>query len=322
MAVRLPSGLICLTVDTANQGTRIHIEQDLDPYICVFDPCDSPLEIYSSRQEWLAHMSTRHRSEWICLSSDHKQVPWKSNNPDSLQSHLLECHPGAFHPDQLPVVVQASQSFIRPLFQQCPFCPEFEVGGLEDHIVGHLRTFALRSLPCHADGSDFGSLASSLSTATHTHTSSQMSNPEVSRTISDSRQPHLAQFLPKWTLEDAQDNGAPQDNAVPDVSDNTLSSLEHYHRLGFRRASGISNATISYLVRELPVPVLAPAAYSMDAISQLEDKPLFTIASKVLSPERRQAYKAKAAAVRMYVFWTHPDLGQIFYHLIPTCGDV
>lgn len=304
----------------ANRRTREHIERDLDPYICVFDPCDSPSELYSSRQGWLAHMWSRHRTEWICFSSDHKE-PWKSDKPSSFKQHLLECHPKEFRPDQLPTIVEASKSLIRPLFEQCPFCSESRVGDLEDHIVDHLRTFALRSLPSHDD--EFGSVATSSNLRTITDSGGQPSSPGVSKTISNSRLPQLLEFLPEWTWDDTWDHNSQQAEDLPDVSNSILQSLDHYRRLGFDRTNGITRATLLHLVHELPVtlgvalyshfsfwsdtlPVSARASHTMDAISQLEDKHLSAFASKRLSTEQQQSLTARARANRMYASHTYP----------------
>ncbi|PKK44837.1 hypothetical protein CI102_13256, partial [Trichoderma harzianum] len=122
-----------------------HVSKDLYPYVCVVDKCDDPIEIYSSRKEWLAHMSTRHLMRWYCIAKLHTQ-PLEFDSENGFIEHMKIGHPGKFKNDQLSLVAENSSRPKDSVFDDCPFC----IGtsdNLEEHVALHLRDLALRSLP-------------------------------------------------------------------------------------------------------------------------------------------------------------------------------
>lgn len=64
---------------------------------------------------------------------------------------MESAHPRKFNPAQLAVLADLNGRTIGPLFKSCPLCGLGEVTGstMEDHIVGHLRSLALQSLPSY-----------------------------------------------------------------------------------------------------------------------------------------------------------------------------
>ncbi|KAI3571003.1 hypothetical protein IWW34DRAFT_812082 [Fusarium oxysporum f. sp. albedinis] len=47
---------------------RAHVVQDLCPYICIFEDCESPDKMYASTYEWMSHLAKCHSTtEWVCL---------------------------------------------------------------------------------------------------------------------------------------------------------------------------------------------------------------------------------------------------------------
>lgn len=63
---------------------------------------------------------------------------------------MKEKHGKAINDEQIAVLADRSLQLNGPLFKSCPFCGIEELdckGRLEDHIVGHLRSLALKSLP-------------------------------------------------------------------------------------------------------------------------------------------------------------------------------
>ncbi|KAM6484223.1 hypothetical protein HDV62DRAFT_315358 [Trichoderma sp. SZMC 28011] len=122
-----------------------HVNKDLYPYVCVVDKCDDPIEIYSSRKEWLAHMRTRHLMRWYCIAKPHTQ-PLEFDSESGFIEHMKVGHPGKFRNDQLSLVAENSSRPKDSVFDDCPFC----IGtsdNLEEHVALHLRDLALRSLP-------------------------------------------------------------------------------------------------------------------------------------------------------------------------------
>ncbi|KAF2805712.1 uncharacterized protein BDZ99DRAFT_396002, partial [Mytilinidion resinicola] len=121
-----------------------HVKKDLDAYFCVFKECDSPYEIYSSSKEWLSHMSTRHRMRWQCFATGHEPLLCKTS--EDFETHMRTVHAGSFSDKQLPFILEISAQPITPTLEHCPFC-SISDGDIEGHVSGHLREFALRSLP-------------------------------------------------------------------------------------------------------------------------------------------------------------------------------
>ncbi|KAK5992076.1 hypothetical protein PT974_05473 [Cladobotryum mycophilum] len=59
---------------------------------------------------------------------------------------------GKFTDAQLGALADKNARAMSPMFQSCPLCGAYEVdGGMEIHVVGHLRLLALKSLPTCGD---------------------------------------------------------------------------------------------------------------------------------------------------------------------------
>ncbi|KAL6825861.1 hypothetical protein J3E69DRAFT_380963 [Trichoderma sp. SZMC 28015] len=154
-----------------------HVSKDLYPYVCVVDKCDDPIEIYSSRKEWLAHMSTRHLMRWYCIAKPHIQ-PLEFDSENGFIEHMRIDHLGKFKNDQLSLVAENSSRPKDSVFDDCPFC----IGtsdNLEEHVGLHLRDLALRSLPWPDDDDRYSQLGDYL------HSDNSTSNENTRSTIVD-----------------------------------------------------------------------------------------------------------------------------------------
>ncbi|KAG9496428.1 hypothetical protein J7337_013016 [Fusarium musae] len=61
-------------------------------------------------------------------------------------------HPGMFTDDQLGILADQNGCKAGPLFKACPLCGEEKPQpSMIDHLVGHMRFLALKSLPPHQD---------------------------------------------------------------------------------------------------------------------------------------------------------------------------
>ncbi|XXG96335.1 hypothetical protein Hte_002617 [Hypoxylon texense] len=130
---------------------KLHVRDDLDAYVCLFKDCNSPHELYGHSSSWLSHMR-EHAMRWRCTSKSHGEVICESKS-DYL-SHMKSAHQGKFSEPQLGVLARRNGRVMGPLFKSCPLCGKEEVDGtMEDHIVGHLRFLALKSLPIYDDES-------------------------------------------------------------------------------------------------------------------------------------------------------------------------
>jgi hypothetical protein len=131
-----------------HQRRRKHIRKDLDPYVCVFDECETPFEIYSSSKEWLSHMRSQHCMRWHCFFTSHEPSFFQS--PGALEQHLREIHAGQFSSEEMSFLVENSSHPSLSVIEQCPFCQE-TAENTEEHVAQHLIQFALRSLPWSED---------------------------------------------------------------------------------------------------------------------------------------------------------------------------
>ncbi|KAJ5770964.1 Serine/threonine-specific protein phosphatase/bis(5-nucleosyl)-tetraphosphatase [Penicillium nucicola] len=131
-------------------SSRSHVRSDLDAYVCLFEECDTPDQLYNHSEEWLKHMR-EHSLRWRCNSKSHEPCVFDSR--DTYADHLRHAHREKFSEAQVRVLANKNARPNNPLFQSCPLCGEFEAtnGTLEEHIVGHLRVLALKSLPPYED---------------------------------------------------------------------------------------------------------------------------------------------------------------------------
>ncbi|KAJ0115598.1 hypothetical protein J7T55_010421 [Diaporthe amygdali] len=128
---------------------RHHLLGDLDAYVCLFEDCDKPSELYNQSDAWLKHMR-EHALRWQCMASFHG--PQTFDQREAYEDHLREVHEGIFTEAQILAMTEAKARKRVPLFLSCPLCGvtadhHTVVGSLEDHIVKHLRYLALSSLP-------------------------------------------------------------------------------------------------------------------------------------------------------------------------------
>lgn len=147
----MATSVMFLSWDTTDQApSRNHVKNDLDPYVCLVEECEQPDFLYSHSDEWMSHLH-EHGKIWRC--SSHRQLgPFSTR--DEYISHVREAHNTKLSDTQLRVLANKNTRKIAKLFVSCPLCGEEEAnvkGRLEDHITGHLRCLALKSLPSYED---------------------------------------------------------------------------------------------------------------------------------------------------------------------------
>ncbi|KAK4081995.1 hypothetical protein Purlil1_11404 [Purpureocillium lilacinum] len=149
----------CLCVLTStdvnrDEAWREHVKNDLDAYVCLFEECGEPDKLWRRSEAWLKHM-TEHTLRWRCPAKAHRDQHFETQ--DAFRAHLLEGHKKAYSDAELAMLISRSRKATRPLFISCPLCGHTteEVNGkLEQHIAGHLRSLALKSLPPEYDDAD------------------------------------------------------------------------------------------------------------------------------------------------------------------------
>lgn len=123
-----------------------HVFRDLRPYVCTFEECVTPNQLFKSRSEWLRHELKFHRQEWYCNDCS---VVFKDEK--SLENHLKHVHPDACTPVLLPVVIKGCQRTSSSP-ERCALCTvELPAIRVRNHLARHLQQLALCSLPRRQD---------------------------------------------------------------------------------------------------------------------------------------------------------------------------
>jgi len=134
--------------DTFADTTRAHLIRDMRPYVCTYEDCRNPEQLYDARQDWIEHENSCHRKVWRCP----EHLGQHFNSVDALRDHLADGH-GKDTSDNL---VRASESVLTLADRFCPIC-QFTteiVKELHKHIAIHLERIALFSIPRSVDNDD------------------------------------------------------------------------------------------------------------------------------------------------------------------------
>ncbi|KAL8344186.1 hypothetical protein RB601_004623 [Gaeumannomyces tritici] len=129
---------------------RSHVANDLIPYMCVFEDCDTPDDMYASTFELTRHTIKAHGAPyWICGRCPAGSTDMIMGSPSKWVAHMRREHLGGFREVELPLLCDASrQTLIPPV--DCPLCrvsQDLPSETLDAHIAKHLHAFALLSLP-------------------------------------------------------------------------------------------------------------------------------------------------------------------------------
>ncbi|QPC57999.1 hypothetical protein HYE67_000230 [Fusarium culmorum] len=158
--------------------------QDIRPYICLFQNCNTPLQQFTAKSDWINHMSSQHAQVWVCQVKGHET--WLFQNPANLKTHLQKEHSDIVKTDQISLLTvksaRPSSDILGALATEnipenserlpvCPFCnlsasvfePKSQLAApghrptaetsqdtyqkAHDHISEHLKLIAHESLP-------------------------------------------------------------------------------------------------------------------------------------------------------------------------------
>jgi hypothetical protein len=73
------SGTFSTTIAKLIRSSRIHVKQDVQPYVCISQDCSKNLQFFADAESWIDHMRRTHTSMWI--RHLHNEVIWKCALP-------------------------------------------------------------------------------------------------------------------------------------------------------------------------------------------------------------------------------------------------
>ncbi|TVY87978.1 Annexin A1 isoform p37 [Lachnellula willkommii] len=139
---------LCSTEILAEKAWKAHIIHDLRPYICTYDDCRNPDQLYDSRQDWIQHENS-HRRIWRCP----EHPAHTSTYLDEYRDHLHKEHVDYNDETLRSSLIHAAETTLPSSDRCCPICSlQLETArSLHSHIGLHLERFSLFSLPRSID---------------------------------------------------------------------------------------------------------------------------------------------------------------------------
>jgi hypothetical protein len=129
------------------------VEEDIEPYICVFPKCPTEDAMYASSEDWIQHMKDHHaKRRWICPICDPEE---RFNSVPDFYIHMRsnEDHKEEITESQFPILAGLCSHQMPLEFDECPLCSYSDANrekgdkSQQDHISEHIQAFALMSLP-------------------------------------------------------------------------------------------------------------------------------------------------------------------------------
>ncbi|CAG9990474.1 unnamed protein product [Clonostachys byssicola] len=150
-----------------------HLDDDVQPYVCLSEECTSPLLFFVNMKEWVNHMNSVHSEQWtrmIHMSTwfcDTNHEDKQFNDLESFREHMRDpaSHPGRPPPSDLQLDTLSrnkQKTLVREDKYSCPFCdcipdalkpviPTSEPNAIRDqlhkHIASHIKDLAVLSIP-------------------------------------------------------------------------------------------------------------------------------------------------------------------------------
>jgi uncharacterized C2H2 Zn-finger protein len=123
--------------------------KDLKPYVCTFEDCPKPDQLFEYRSDWYEHEVEVHWREWYC------DVCTRIFTTKTAFAEHLE----SSHHDQIPesdlcaVINRCERAAISE--RNCPLCGENNLPGpFRGHLARHMRYLALFALPRGNENTD------------------------------------------------------------------------------------------------------------------------------------------------------------------------
>lgn len=138
----------CRTIEVIKdtQAWIKHVYKDLQPYMCTFENCATPNEMYDGRRQWFNHEMQKHRRSWTC----HGHCNQAFISEDAFTKHIRKNLRGQYSDSQIPILIEMWGSQVGPhVGSSCPLCSDHVAGSiqLQRHLGRHLEEIALFALP-------------------------------------------------------------------------------------------------------------------------------------------------------------------------------
>lgn len=143
---------------------RAHVVQDVIPYTCIFEDCDSSDEMYLTAEALVAHMLDKHSlPRWTCDYCAPSTIlinPSAALGPRAFETatdwidHIAKNHSDAMSANERSSLADLNKrQMMLPL--NCPLCAfsvEYMDTRINDHFLLHMHEFSLLALPADAWG--------------------------------------------------------------------------------------------------------------------------------------------------------------------------
>ncbi|KAK6351857.1 hypothetical protein TWF718_005002 [Orbilia javanica] len=138
---------LCPGTTLQNEAWKAHLIRDLRPYICTYEDCKTPNQLYDTRRDWLQHEGSTHRRVFLCPEHPYRDFLSLSE----YQEHIKDGHLSAGGSIPTELIIQSNESTLIIPDRPCPICLVWieNMEALQKHIALHLERFAIFSLPRH-----------------------------------------------------------------------------------------------------------------------------------------------------------------------------
>ncbi|EUC47258.1 hypothetical protein COCMIDRAFT_35250 [Bipolaris oryzae ATCC 44560] len=223
--------IVCPARYGKGRAWKTHLLQDLQPYSCTYQDCESSHQLFRSRREWAEHEAS-HRKVWRC--PEHPNAVFHSQL--GLEDHLRQAHLDSFPESQLVTIVKVGEATTVDLRERCPICraptDAKEIGDLQSHIANHLERIATFALP-HSmeDDSDGASGIPSPGGTSRSSLSSISTNMSNGRKKSKENALPTLQFEPPESVQEIDPSrdllSAENLQQLPDANKNILDVISN-----------------------------------------------------------------------------------------------
>ncbi|KAK5047951.1 hypothetical protein LTR84_006141 [Exophiala bonariae] len=125
----------------SDRAWRKHLMRDLAPYVCTYEKCTEPDQMFDNRDDWFSHES-QHYSAYFCGIPTHPNY----NSLASFRDHMSSVHSTSFSHDGDTSKTEIFLRRVPRLDEQCNLCGR-PTNHLKHHIGRHLERIALFALP-------------------------------------------------------------------------------------------------------------------------------------------------------------------------------